>query len=55
MATVIETRDEPVVVDERPRRRPTGYGYWVVLLMLIAAIGFYLFFAIPEFTGIVGL
>jgi hypothetical protein len=52
MATVIETRDE-TAVEAHPRRRP-GSGYWVVLLMLIAAIGFYLFFAIPEFMGIVG-
>jgi hypothetical protein len=54
MATVIETRDE-TVVEEHPRRRPAGSGYWVVLLMLIAAIAFYLFFAIPEFTGIVAI
>jgi hypothetical protein len=52
MAKVIETHDE-TVVEARPRRKP-GSGYWVVLLMLLAAIGFYLFFAIPEFMGIVG-
>jgi len=54
MATVIETRDE-TVVEERPRRMSAGSGYWVVLLLLLAAVGFYLFFAIPEFTGILGL
>jgi hypothetical protein len=54
MATVIETRDE-TVVEERPHKTRAGSGYWVVLLMLLGAIGFYLFFAIPEFTGILGL
>jgi len=35
-------------------RRPIGSGYIAVMILLLAAIAFYLSFAIPEFTGIVG-
>ena len=34
-------------------RRPMSVANWVGLGLLLAAIAFYLFFAIPEFFGIV--
>ena len=33
-------------------RRPMSYANWVGLFLLLAAIAFYLAFAIPEFVGI---
>jgi hypothetical protein len=35
-------------------RRPMSGANWVGLVLLLAAIAFYLAFAIPEFIGIVG-
>ncbi|HYG25917.1 MAG TPA: hypothetical protein VD906_03330 [Caulobacteraceae bacterium] len=37
-----------------PGRRPMSAANWVGLVLLLAAIAFYLAFAIPEFFGIVG-
>ena len=35
-------------------RRPMSGANWVGMVLLLAAIAFYLSFAIPEFMGIVG-
>ena len=41
--------------EEQPTgRRPMSGANWVGLFLLLAAIAFYLAFAIPEFMGIVG-
>ena len=41
--------------EEHPTgRRPMSGANWVGMVLLLAAIAFYLAFAIPEFTGIVG-
>jgi hypothetical protein len=34
-------------------RRPMSFANWIGMLLLLGAIAFYLFFAIPEFIGIV--
>jgi len=35
-------------------RKPITVGYIVLMALLLGAIAFYFFFAIPEFFGIVG-
>ena len=37
---------------EAAGRKSAGSGYFVVFILLLGAIAFYLFFAIPEFHGI---
>jgi hypothetical protein len=37
---------------EHAERKAVGGNYFVVLILLLAAIAFYIFFAWPEFQGI---
>ena len=46
------TTETPAAVEEQPRRRSVGYNYIIVLLLLLGAIAFYIYFAIPAFQGI---
>ena len=46
------TTETPAAVEEQPRRKSVGYNYIIVLLLLLGAIAFYIYFAIPEFRGI---
>ena len=46
------TTETTATVEEQPRRKSVGYNYFIGLLLLIGAIAFYLYFAIPEFKGI---
>ena len=40
--------------EEHPTgRRPMSFANWIGMLLLLGAVAFYLFFAIPEFMGIV--
>lgn len=45
------TTETPAAV-EQPRRKSVGYNYIIVLLLLLGAIAFYIYFAVPEFQGI---
>ena len=50
----METTEHKAHVERHPTgRRPMSYANWVGLVLLLAAIGFYLAFAIPEFMGII--
>ena len=51
----METTEHKAHEERHPTgRRPMSYANWVGLVLLLAAIAFYLAFAIPEFMGIVG-
>ena len=50
----METTEHKAHEERHPTgRRPMSYANWVGLVLLLAAIGFYLAFAIPEFMGII--
>ena len=50
----METPEHEAHEERHPAgRRPMSYANWVGLVLLLAAIAFYLAFAIPEFMGII--
>lgn len=52
--TAVHLESGTISDEARPRARPGG-EYIVLFVLLLVAIGLFLAFAIPTFTGIVGL
>lgn len=47
-----KTQTETATAEAHTERKPAGGNYFIGLILLLGAIAFYVFFAWPEFQGI---